>query len=156
MPLAIIYFIGNHCVGVSTSQIIAEVRQSILYLNSSKISMVDGCTEIKDWKEVTDTSCCRKELSDPGTIIHEPLGYRLWSMIIWAVSWKPAMCRYVSWDTEWVGISWDLRGIPIVGFRGSKCSERMTLLFFFLSVWSPPLDVAGLALGRAPEDRSLS
>lgn len=42
MPLAIIYFIGNHCVGVSTSQIIAEVRQSILYLNSSKISMVDA------------------------------------------------------------------------------------------------------------------
>lgn len=42
MPLAIIYFAGNHCVGVSTPQIIAEVRQSILYLNSSKISMVDA------------------------------------------------------------------------------------------------------------------
>lgn len=54
VPLAIIYFAGNHCVGVSTPQIIAEVRQSILYLNCSKISMVDA----GHIKQQSRMSCC--------------------------------------------------------------------------------------------------
>lgn len=41
MPLAIIDSGRDHGAGVATSQVIAEVRESISQLNSSKVSMID-------------------------------------------------------------------------------------------------------------------
>lgn len=41
VPLTIVDLGGDHGVGVTTSQVITEVGQSISQLNGSKISMID-------------------------------------------------------------------------------------------------------------------
>lgn len=41
MPLAVVDFVGNHSACVPMPKVITEIRKTIFYLDSGKISMID-------------------------------------------------------------------------------------------------------------------